>query len=147
MRPKEGFMAQFHNIKVGDKYLRQYKLTSKDTPLNYGDGNLKDLFSTGSLSTMMLHAATQVIDQNLQDGIVSIGSMLQINHEEPTLIGMMVTVEAVVKQIDDSKILVAIKAYDEIGSISHGLNERKIIDLQSLMKVAEKRASILGRSV
>jgi predicted thioesterase len=75
MRPKEGFMAQFHNIKVGDKYLRQYKLTSKDTPLNYGDGNLKDLFSTGSLSTMMLHAATQVIDQNLQDGIVSIGSM------------------------------------------------------------------------
>jgi len=140
-------MAQFHKIKVGDKYLRQYKLTSKDTPANYGDGNLKDLFSTGSLSTMMLHAATQVIDQNLEDGIVSIGSMLQINHEEPTLIGMMVTVESTVKQIEENKILVAMKAYDEIGSISHGLNERKIIDLQSLMKVAEKRASILGRSI
>lgn len=140
-------MAQFHNIKVGDKYVRQYKLTSKDTPANYGDGNLTDLFSTGSLSTMMLHAATQVIDQNLADGIVSIGSMLQINHEEPTLIGMMVTVESVVKQIEDNKILIAIKAYDEIGSISHGLNERKIIDHQSLMKIAEKRADILGRSV
>lgn len=140
-------MAQFHNIRVGDKYLHQYKLTSKDTPANYGDGNLKDLFSTGSLSTMMLHAATQVIDQKLEDGIVSIGSMLQINHEEPTLIGMMVTVEAVVKQIEDNRILIAIKAYDEIGSISHGLNERKIIALKSLMKVAEKRAEVLGRSV
>lgn len=140
-------MAQFHNIKVGDNYIRQYKLTSKDTPANYGDGNLKDLFSTGSLSTMMLHAATQVIDQHLEEGVVSIGSMLQINHEEPTLIGMTVTVEAVVKQIEDNKILVAIKAFDEIGSISHGLNERKIIDLISLMKIAEKRAEVLGRSV
>ena len=140
-------MAQFHNVKVGDKYIRQYKLTSKDTPANYGDGNLEDLFSTGSLSTMMLHAATQVIDQNLEDGVVSIGSMLQINHEEPTLIGMMVTVESTVKLVDENKILIAIKAYDEIGSISHGLNERKIIDLKSLMKIAEKRAEVLGRSV
>ncbi len=140
-------MGQFHNIKIGDSYIHQYKLTSKDTPINYGDGNLRDLFSTGSLSTMMLHAATQVIDKSLQDGIVSIGSMLQINHEEPTLIGMMVTVEAKVKQIEDNKILVAIKAYDEIGTISHGLNERKVIDLQTLMTVAEKRAAILGRSV
>jgi len=140
-------MAQFHNIRVGDKFLRQYKLTSKDTPANYGDGNLRDLFSTGSLSTMMLHAATQVIDQNLPDGVVSIGSMLQINHEEPTLIGMMVTVEATVKQIENNKILVAIKAYDEVGSISHGLNERKVIDHPSLIKIAEKRAEIVGRSV
>lgn len=140
-------MGQFHNIKIGDNYIHQYKLTSKDTPINYGDGNLRDLFSTGSLSTMMLHAATQVIDQNLQDGVVSIGSMVQINHEEPTLIGMMVTVEATVKQIEDNKILVAIKAYDEIGTISHGLNERKIIDLKTLMTIAEKRAAILGRSV
>lgn len=140
-------MAQIHNIKVGDKFVRQYKLTSKDTPANYGDGNLRDLFSTGSLSTMMLHAATQVIDQNLPDGIVSIGSMLQINHEEPTLIGMMVTVEATVKQISDNRVTILIKAYDEVGSISHGLNERKVIDLETLMKVAEKRASIVGRSV
>lgn len=138
-------MAQFHNIKVGDKYLHQYKLTSKDTPANYGDGNLEDLFSTGSLSTMMLHAATQVIDQNLQEGVVSIGSMLQINHEQPTLIGMIVTVEAVVKRIENNNILITMKAYDEVGSISHGLNERKIIDLQSLMQVAEKRASLLGK--
>ncbi len=140
-------MAQFHDIKIGDKYIQQYKLTSKDTPFNYGDGNLKNLFSTGSLSTMMLHAATQVIDKKLQEGVVSIGSMLQINHEEPTLIGMVVTVEAVVKQIEDNKILVAMKAFDEIGTISHGLNERKVIDLQTLMSVAKKRAAVLGRSI
>ncbi len=101
------------------------------------------LLSTAALTRIMLDTAWALLDKELHDGVTSVCSMIQVNHEEPTVAGETVTVEAMVKKVEENKILLALKAVDETGIIAHGLNERLIVDRVNLKKLAEQRAAVL----
>jgi len=128
-------MNKSFNELMGKSITLQKDVNSKDTY----DG----LLSTAALTKLMLDTAWALLDKELNMGITSVCSMIQVNHEEPTVAGETVTVEATVKRVDESKIFIALKAVDETGIISHGLNERLIVSKESLRSLAEKRSALL----
>jgi len=101
------------------------------------------LLSTAALTKLMLDTSWALLNKELHMGVTSVCSMIQVNHEEPTVAGETVTVEATVKKVEENRIFIALKAVDETGIISHGLIERLIVDSVSLKKLAEKRSELL----
>lgn len=121
-------------------------LMNKSVTLQKSVGN-KDtydgLLSTAALAKLMLDTSWSLLDRELHSGVTSVCSMIQITHEEPTIAGEAVTVEATVKKVEENKILIALKAVDETGIIAHGLNERLIVDRTSLKILADQRSALL----
>ncbi|MDC7241528.1 MAG: hotdog domain-containing protein [Spirochaetales bacterium] len=128
-------MVKNFNELMNKSLTLQKDVSSKDTY----DG----LLSTAALTKLMLDTAWALLDKELHDGVTSVCSMVQVNHEEPTVAGETVTVEATVKKVEENKIFIALKAVDETGVISHGLNERLIVDRVNLKKLAEQRSAVL----
>ena len=101
------------------------------------------LLSTAALTKLMLETAWKLLEDQLHEGVTSVATMVQVNHEEPTVAGETITVEATVKKVELNRILIALKAMDETGVIAHGLNERLIVDKVNLKKLADDRAAVL----
>ena len=120
---------------IGKSITLQKDVTAKDSY----DG----LLSTAALTKLMLDTAWKLLDDEVHKGVTSVATMVQVNHEEPTVAGETITVEAKVNKTEQNRILIALKAVDETGTIAHGLNERLIVDKVNLKKLAEKRAAAL----
>ncbi len=122
------------------------ELTGKSLRLQK-DVTVKDsydgLLSTAALTKLMLDTAWKLLADELHEGVTSVASMIQVNHEEPTVAGETVTVEATVNKVEENRILISLKAVDETGVIAHGLNERLIVDKINLRNLANKRAAAL----
>ena len=101
------------------------------------------LLSTAALTKLMLDTAWRLLEDEVHEGVTSVAAMIQVNHEEPTVAGETVTVEATVKTVEENRILIALKAVDETGTIAHGLNERLIVDKTNLKTLADQRAAAL----
>jgi predicted thioesterase len=128
-------MEKSFNELLGKSITLQKNVGTKETY----DG----LLSTAALTRLMLDTSWALIDKELHKGVTSVCTMIQVNHEEPTVAGETVTVEATVKKVDENKIFIALKAVDETGIIAHGLNERLVVDVENLQILAKQRSALL----
>ncbi|SHI60302.1 thioesterase family protein [Lutispora thermophila] len=134
---------KFCNINAGMSKTMQKEITEEDTALYYGSGSIQDLLATPVLSALMIEAAVSVVDPLLPDGYMTIGKYLSIEHLEPTVKGMTVTVNASIIEIENNKITFAIKAYDELGQIGSGIHERYIVNYSLLKQKVSQRTERL----
>ena len=132
-------MGNQENIQVGMTLTLQKKITLNDTSLNYGSGKIENLFATTSLVAFMIEASSQLIDPKLEEGYVSIGHHVEVDHFKPTVLGSTVTIEVKVIQIEGEKFTLAMRAYDEFGQIGFGKHTRSIVYLNKLMEKAQQR--------
>lgn len=127
-------------VAVGDRIVIQRAVRMEHTAANYGSGQLGDLLATPGLVGFMIEAAVELIDPKLPKGFRSVGIMAQVEHTKPTLLGATVSVEMEVREFDGEKVLLAMKAFDEIGEIGNGLHRRAIVNREALHLKAERRA-------
>ncbi len=126
-------------LKIGDSLTIQKKVTEKSAALNFGSGNLKKLFATPSLVALMIEAASELVDDTLEEGMISVGRVARVTHEKPTNIGETITVRVEITNISAEKIDISMEAYDEIGKIGTGFNERHIVNKKGLLDRAKER--------
>lgn len=136
-------MLEIPKIEVNSNLTIQKKIEEEDTVLNYGSGKLKKLFATPSLVALMIEASVQLIDDKLPEGLITVGKMVQIVHEKPTILGETVSVKVEIKSYDRNEILLDMIAFDEVGIIGKGIHERIIVSKESLLKRANRRAEKL----
>lgn len=134
-------------LKAGMTKSVQKVITRDDTALNFGSGALKDLLATPTLAALMIEAAVMTVDPLLPDGIITIGKILNIEHNNPTKEGMTVTVSATLTEVDGNILSFEIKAYDEISQIGAGHHERYIVNREKLMERVNERCSVLQSKV
>lgn len=130
-------------LKVGISKSVQKVITRDDTALNFGSGALKNLLATPTLVALMIEASVNLIDPLLPENYITIGKTLEIEHENPTKEGMMVTVTAKLMEINDNRLSLEIIAYDELGEIGRGYHERHIVKYDILMKKVDERLSVI----
>ena len=126
-------------IKVGFKASVQKVITREDTALNFGSGALNNLLATPTLAALMIEASVKLIDPLLPEGYITIGKTLEIEHENPTIEGINVTVTAKLIEVDGSRLSLEITAVDEIGKVGSGYHERYIVAKSLLMNKVEER--------
>jgi len=133
------FMESMHVFKVGESFTLQKKITEKDTALNYGSGKLENLFATPSLVGMMIEASSRLLDEQLEEGFITIGRKVMVEHNKPSVLGETVSVKVVVNDVEGANISIEMIAYDEVGEIGRGHHERVVVNKKALLNKANKR--------
>lgn len=91
-----------------------------------GSGTL-DVFATPAMIALMEKTAWQSIAPYLDAGQGSVGTRIEITHDAPTPLGMMVTCESKLLKVDGRRLVFDVTAFDDTGMIGKGKHERFII--------------------
>jgi predicted thioesterase len=130
-------------LKIGISKSVQKVITREDTALNFGSGALNNLLATPTLAALMIEASVKLIDPLLPEGYITIGKTLEIEHENPTIEGVSVTLTAKLLEINGSRLSLEIIAADEMGRIGIGYHERFIVAKDILMSKVNERFSVI----
>lgn len=87
------------------------------------------VYATPSLVRDIEHACRDLIFARVPDGQDSVGTIVNIAHIAPTLLGMKVDVKVTVAEIDGRKVAFDIVASDSLDTICKGRHERFIVDV------------------
>ncbi len=87
----------------------------------------------------MIEATSKLVDETLEEGMISVGRVATVTHEKPTEIGETITIRVEVTNISSERVDLTMEAFDEIGKIGTGFNERHIVNKKGLLKRAEDR--------
>ena len=115
-------------IYIGTKCQLSQTVTEGLTAKNIGSGSLP-VYGTPYLAALMENAAMTALQGFLEEGQGSVGTHLDISHDAPTPVGMMVTAEAEITSVSENGKLVTfhVRAWDERGPVSSGTHTRAII--------------------
>ncbi|GAU77532.1 thioesterase family protein [Fusibacter sp. 3D3] len=132
-------MLEMKKIEVGKELVIQRRVTEEDTSLKYGSGKIENLFATPRLVALMIEASSMLIDKALPEGFISVGKHVEVDHFKPTMLGGMVSVTVTVVEADESRIVLSMEAYDEIGKIGEGTHVRFVVNQEKLQEKASQR--------
>ncbi|WP_028830183.1 thioesterase family protein [Proteocatella sphenisci] len=136
-------MLKMPEFEIGGSITIQKTVTEDDIASNYGNPELDRLFATPSLVALMISASTKLIDEKLDEGLITIGKEIHVIHEKPTLIGQTLTIKVTVKERIENTLKLEMLAFDEIGVIGRGNFDRVIVSKEALMRKVHVRESLL----
>ena len=111
---------------VGQKNKITTTVQKTDTAKEFGSGEL-EVLATPRMIALMENCAYKCIADDLEEGASTVGTMINVKHLSATPVGMEVSVEAEVTEVDGRRIAFSLKAYDECGLIGEGTHERFIV--------------------
>lgn len=116
-------------ITVGLKGTVTETVNENITAEKVGSGSLP-VFATPMMVALMEKAACKALENSLDEGTTSVGTMVNIEHVAATPVGMEVTVTATVTAVDGRKISFSVEAFDEVGLIGKGTHDRFIVNAE-----------------
>ncbi len=128
-----------NKLQVGIKGESRTTVTKDNTALAYGSGGV-EVFATPAMIALMENAALKSVESVLQPGHSTVGINIQATHVAATPLGMEVSAQSELVQIEGKKLTFKVQAFDEKDKIGEGLHERFIINLEKFMaKTADKK--------
>ena len=112
------------------------KVTEEMTAEKLGSGKLP-VYATPHMITLIENTASASVEEYLEEGQGTVGTFVNVKHLAATPIGMSVTCETELTQVDRKRLVFETKVYDESELIGEGIHERFIIDKEKFMKKAE----------
>ncbi|MCH5180850.1 MAG: thioesterase family protein [Erysipelotrichales bacterium] len=125
-------------MEIGIKNTLELVVNQNNTAKNMGSGNL-EVFSTPSMIALIEETAWKSVEPFLNDGESTVGTKLDINHLSATPIGMKVTCNTELVEIDNRKLVFRVAVYDEVCKIGEGIHERFIISNEKFMEKTNKK--------
>lgn len=102
-------------------------VTEEQTAKQLGSGELA-VFATPCMIALMENTAYKSIQDSLENGQGTVGTLLNVKHLSATPIGMDVRCETKLIEIDRKRLVFEVKAWDVHGLIGEGIHERFIVD-------------------
>jgi predicted thioesterase len=115
------------------------KVTKEITAASMGSGTLP-VFATPAMILFIEKTASDCVKQFLQEGESTVGTLLEIKHSAPSVIGTEVFCKAEITKVDGPKIVFEIKVWDSAGEVGSGRHERFLINNEKFMRRAASRA-------
>lgn len=103
-----------------------------------GSGTL-EVFATPAMVALMESAAYQSVVSALEPGMGTVGTLMEIKHLSATPLGMRVTAESELVEVDGRRLVFSVQASDESGLIGTGTHERFIVKDEKFMAKAESK--------
>ena len=123
-------------MQPGIKGLQEITVTESDTAAVYGSGSL-EVFGTPAMIALMEKTALNSIVPYLDETEGSVGTALDVKHTAATPVGMKVTCESELVEVDRKRLVFRLSVRDEAGPIGEGTHERFVIDNEKFMQKAE----------
>ena len=128
-------------MEIGIKGRQTVTVDGTNTARVMGSGTL-DVFATPSMVALMEETAWKSVEGELEEGSGTVGISLEVTHDAPTPVGMSVTCESELVEIDGRKLSFKIKAYDEKGEIGTAYHKRSIINEEKFLEKAEGKKTV-----
>ena len=119
-------------MKVGIKNQIKKTVSNALTAKAMGSGRL-DVFATPAMVAIMEEAAHTSVEAELEEGQGTVGTSRTVSHLAATPVGMEVTCESELIEVDGRKLVFEIKAMDEAGIVGEAKHERFIIDSEKFL--------------
>ena len=104
-----------------------------------GSGSL-EVFATPMMIAAMEQAACTLLQEFLEEGQTSVGTMMHVAHSAAAPLGMQVTAAATITAQEGRKVEFEVSARDACGEIGRGTHTRFIVDAAKfLSKTNAKR--------
>ncbi|MCR5228148.1 MAG: thioesterase family protein [Eubacterium sp.] len=126
-------------LQLGIKGKQELLVTDKDTAKAVGSGGL-NVFATPAMIALAEKTAIQSILEYLSEGESTVGTKLDISHIAATPVGMKVSCETELIEIDRRKLVFSVNVYDEVEKIGEGTHERFIVNDEKFMTKAESKS-------
>lgn len=114
-------------MEIGMKFRLTRTVTDAVTAASFGEG-LMPVLATPYLVAFLEDAASQCVEGELPDTQITLGTAVNIRHLASTPVGMDVTCEAVLTEIDRRRLTFAVRAWNADGPVCEGTHERFIVD-------------------
>ena len=120
-------------LEVGIKNKITITVNEEKTAKVMGSGIL-DVFATPAMVALMEQTAAESVQPHLDEGVTSVGTKINVEHLSADPVGIEVTCESELTEIDNRKLCFNITAYDRHGVIGKAYHERFLIKSESFMK-------------
>lgn len=113
-------------------------VTEDKTAAAMGSGTLP-VFATPAMIALMENTASNSVAGELENGQGTVGTLINVKHVAATPVGMEVTCETKLVEVDRKRLVFEVKTYDAAGVIGEGTHERFIIENEKFMARAEAK--------
>lgn len=120
-------------IPVGVRGKEEVVVAFENTAARYGSG-LVEVFATPAMVALMEKTCLNSVLPYLPEGFGTVGVKVDVAHTKATPVGMKVTCESTLLEVDRRRLVFELAARDEKGEIGKGRHERFIIDTKKFME-------------
>lgn len=122
------------SLQPGLTYQHQFTIpSSKTVPALYPEADefqaMPEVFATGFLVGLLEWACIRLVNPHLDwPQEQTLGTHIDVSHQAATPVGLIVTTNVTLIEIDGRRLLFAVEAHDGVDLIAKGRHERFIID-------------------
>ncbi|MGI6722649.1 MAG: thioesterase family protein [Anaerovoracaceae bacterium] len=125
-------------LKAGIKGKQKMKAAESNSAKTMGSGTL-DVLATPAMIALMEKAAWMSVADELEEGQGTVGISMDVRHSAPTPLGMEVSCETELTEVDGRRLVFSVRAMDERGVIGEGTHERFIVDNEKFQNKANTK--------
>ena len=114
-------------IEIGASHQESVVVDKTNIASAVGSG-LVDVFATPMMVALLELASAKCIEGFLDEGMVSVGTHVDVEHSGATPIGMTVTAAATVTAVDRRKVYFDVVVVDGAGEVGRGTHTRFVVD-------------------
>ncbi|MBO0789910.1 MAG: thioesterase family protein [Ktedonobacteraceae bacterium] len=104
----------------------------ENTAAAVGAGGV-EVFGTPMMIALMENAAWQAVAQALDEGYVTVGTLVNVKHLAATPLGQHVRATAELIEVEGRRLVFHVEAHDEQQKIGEGQHERFIVHLERFL--------------
>lgn len=127
-----------NTIAIGTRTTDEYIVTQKDTAITFDSGGL-DILATPMLICSAERSCKNMVDPLLEEGLGTVGTMVNIRHLAPTPVGMKYWCESEITAIEGRMIRFHVVLRDETEIIGEGIHERFVINNERFSEKANRK--------
>ncbi|MDY3014783.1 MAG: thioesterase family protein [Evtepia sp.] len=117
-----------------------FSVTQEDSARAVGSGTL-DVLATPIMIARMEQAAWTAVAPHLSPESSTVGTLMHVKHVSATPLGMDVTCQAELTEVDGRRLVFRVTAHDAKGLIGEGTHERAVIQSDRFVEKANKKLS------
>ncbi|MGN1314819.1 MAG: thioesterase family protein [Lachnospiraceae bacterium] len=125
-------------LQAGIKGKQTLTVTEEMTAIRLGSGELPVL-ATPMMIALMENTAYKSVAEYLEKGQGTVGTSIAVSHTAATPVGMEITLESELVEVERKRLKFKVKAYDACGSIGEGEHQRFIIDNERFMEKTNQK--------
>ena len=125
-------------MELGIKGAAETVVVYENTAAAVGSGAL-EVFSTPSMIALMENTAYTSVAGELEEGQGTVGTLMNVKHLAASPVGMEVTCETKLIEVDRKRLVFEVKAFDKVGCIGEGIHERFIIANEKFLNKAQSK--------
>jgi len=125
-------------LHTGISGLQQQVVTAEVTADKVGSGTVK-VFATPMMIALIEKTCLKSVEPFLAEGQGTVGTHIDVSHSAATPVGMTVTAESELVEIDRRRLVFRVAVRDERGPVGEGTHERFIIDIARFQQKADSK--------